>query len=101
MKNYFIFPKKLLIFLGYIAGVFRGTRQLVLEEGRVIAKILRREYCKLFTDREQVLGRHLEFSNLIRFFTRFENFGFLSAHFANFFIPYRFQLFKVLKRANL
>ena len=68
MKNYFIFPKKLLIFLGYIAGVFRGTRQLVLEEGRVIAKILRREYCKLFTDREQVLGRHLEFSPVLKIF---------------------------------
>jgi hypothetical protein len=40
-------------FLGYIAGVFRGTRQLTLAEGRTIATILRSEYPKLFTDREK------------------------------------------------
>jgi hypothetical protein len=68
MTNYFIFNKKLLIFLGYIAVVFRGTRQLLLEEGRTIAKILRREYSKLFTDRVEVLGRYSEFSHSIRFF---------------------------------
>jgi hypothetical protein len=33
---------------GYIHGVLRGTRNLLLAEGRIIATILRREYPKLF-----------------------------------------------------
>lgn len=37
------------VFLEYVAGVFRGHRQLKLAEGRSIATILRKEYTKIFT----------------------------------------------------
>jgi hypothetical protein len=34
--------------LGYVFGVLRGTRELLIAEGRSIATVLRREYPKLF-----------------------------------------------------